>query len=238
MTTKHADAFEAPLKELQAQHFELKQRRRNLALDIASKPAAAAKRTSELTQLNAELFACGEQLALLQEAQQVAADQDRLEAFERSKLDTVGHVDAALAAAKARVTVAAKIDAAFDTLTALLTTWESITGQVHEHTREVCMRTVPPGRRRNTSDRMAPISNVVQHSGATTGLAHRIFWSGLGRKGIPLDMILGTPNFGYGLSTTVAAEAEKGVAKLESFLHSWLTAAGTLAPVRQEQTEA
>lgn len=215
----------------------LVQHRRQLALDIAGKPATAADRTKELAKINDELAACGQQLALLEEAEQAAADRDRVEAFERGKQDTVGARDAAIAAAKARVKVAEKLDAAFDTIAALLTTWEGLTQQVRQGVREVCTRTPPNGRKQPTHERLTRVSSIVEHSGAPIGLSHRIFWSGLGRKGIEVDIILGQGfgGFGYDKSKTVAAEAAKGVELLERALGHWIEEAGTLSRARQEQ---
>ncbi len=243
MVKTHASAFDTALKNLQARHADLGRRQQKLALDLAGNPEGAVqgsaeltKLSSELTKLNTELTACGSQIAILREAQRVAANRDRVEAFEREKANTIKIKDDAIAAAKARVKVAEKIDAAFDTLKALLADWESLTEQVHQRTREVCVRTPPPGRKRHIHERMHGIDNAVQHSGATLGLSHRIAESGLGRRAIPVDMILGA---GFSVTpTTVAASAEKGVAKLESHLQAWLNAAGTLGPAgAEEQTE-
>jgi hypothetical protein len=232
-----SSAFTASIKELSDQLTELRQRRRTLTTDIAADPASAPKRTEELGKISAEIAAAGDQLAVLQDAQQEAAKLDRLDEFEAGKADTIAAKDAALAAARSRVEVAGQIDAVFDTLTELLTRWEQLTAEVQRHTREVCARTPPPGGRLPFHDRMGPVAGAVRHSGATTGLGHRIYHSGLGRRGIEIEMIFGAGFAGnYGQGLTVAAEAQKGVESLDRWLGNWIAAAGAPSPAIAELT--
>ena len=220
----HAAPYIEAIEGLKAELARLAAQRAELRRAIGSDPKVASDLLPKMSAIGSEERAMREQLDMLEEELLKAQRRDEADEFAEYRAGVQATADEAVQLANDRVqAIGKKLDKAFADIAALLQQAEEAGAQVFDRVLKVARGTAKGHSTSRLGDRVdAARGEAMGH--ASNALLHALVASGIGRRGIPADiMINGTVH-----AETFADAFAKAASRVENRLADWIHQAASV----------